>query len=327
MRFACSWVLGLATLVACSSEPAAEETPRRRPRPTAADFNPSKALGDLSVLDPRSRAAFEAGPEDFPPLPEPEAGDWLAQHNEPPQSVGNFWVSEPNKPGVDGRSVLYILPLGEVPMTTDLKRHATAFFDMPVKVLPTVELEAMEVTNRDRSSGPQWLAPDIQQYLQSNLPEDAYAMVGVTMVDLYPRADYNFVFGLASPRKRTGVFSFARYDPRFGNPDAAPDPNLVRRRALKILAHEVGHMFGMLHCVHHACALNGTNHLDELDEAPPHLCPVCLRKLHLLTDVDLEGRYRSLELSYAEAEWPEAAEFVRRRRKRINAAVSVDRSR
>lgn len=313
--------LVLVAAVACSSDPAPDHAPRKRPRPTAADFNPSKALGDLSQLDPRTRAAFEAAPDDFPPLREPEAGDWLAQHNEPPQSVGNFWVSEPNKPGADGRSKLYILPLGEVPMVGDLKRHASAFFGMPVSVLPQIELDAMAVTKRDRSSGSQWLAPDIQQYLQSNLPEDAYALVGVTMVDLYPRDDYNFVFGLASPRKRTGVFSFARYDPRFDNPEAPPDPGAMRQRAMKILAHEVGHMFGMLHCVHHACVLNGTNHLEELDGAPPHLCPVCLRKLHLLTDIDLEGRYRSLEVSYSEAKWSEAAEFVRRRRRRMDEAL------
>ena len=35
------------------------------------------------------------------------------------------------------------------------------------------------------------------------------------MTDLYPRDEWNYVFGLASIRERTGVFSFARYDNRF----------------------------------------------------------------------------------------------------------------
>ena len=40
-------------------------------------------------------------------------------------------------------------------------------------------------------------------------------MIGVSLTDLYPRDEWNFVFGLASIRERTGVFSFARYDPKF----------------------------------------------------------------------------------------------------------------
>jgi hypothetical protein len=33
--------------------------------------------------------------------------------------------------------------------------------------------------------------------------------------DLYPEDDWNFVFGIASLIKRTGVFSIARYDENF----------------------------------------------------------------------------------------------------------------
>jgi archaemetzincin len=40
-------------------------------------------------------------------------------------------------------------------------------------------------------------------------------MIGVCLSDLYPKDEWNFVFGLASIKGRTGVFSFARYDERF----------------------------------------------------------------------------------------------------------------
>ena len=30
------------------------------------------------------------------------------------------------------------------------------------------------------------------------LPEDAYCMLSVSLIDLYPRDDWNFVFGLAN---------------------------------------------------------------------------------------------------------------------------------
>lgn len=51
--------------------------------------------------------------------------------------------------------------------------------------------------------------------MQTKLPADAFCMIGVSLTDLYPRDEWNFVFGLASIKERTGVFSFARYDERF----------------------------------------------------------------------------------------------------------------
>jgi len=29
------------------------------------------------------------------------------------------------------------------------------------------------------------------------------------------------------------------------------------------MTHEIGHMFGIHHCVHFSCLLNGSNHLEE----------------------------------------------------------------
>lgn len=275
------------------------------------------ALGDLSELPPAVRRAFEAHPEDFAPLPEPGADDWLNWHTEPPQSVGNFWVSGPNRPGHDQRDKFYILPLGPVPDTAKLEVFAHDFFSMPVVVLDPADMSEVQLTRRARDTGDQLLATDLQAYLQSRLPEDAYAMIGLTTEDLYPSDDYNYVFGLASVTERTGVFSLARYDPQFYDPAADPNPVLQRERAFKILAHEAGHMFGIGHCVHHACIMNGANHSEELDRAPLALCPVCLRKLHLLVGFDPKMRYQALQGRYVESELVQAAEFVQTRIGRI----------
>ena len=40
-------------------------------------------------------------------------------------------------------------------------------------------------------------------------------MISILMSDIYPRDEWNFVFGLASLKDITGVFSFARYDENF----------------------------------------------------------------------------------------------------------------
>ncbi len=285
---------------------------------------PSVALGDLSELPPAVRRAFEAHPEDFAPLPEPGPDDWLNWHTEPPQSVGNFWVSGPNRPGDDQRDKFYILPLGPVPDPARLEAFAHDFFTIPVVVLDPADMSEVQLTRRARDTGDQLLATDLQTYLQSHLPRDAYAMIGLTSEDLYPSEDYNYVFGLASTSERTGVFSLARYDPQFYDSTAKPNPVLQRERAFKILAHEGGHMFGIGHCVHHACIMNGANHSEELDRAPLALCPVCLRKLHLLVDFDPSERYRALADAYAEAGLKEAESFARRRLERLSAPPQPD---
>lgn len=51
--------------------------------------------------------------------------------------------------------------------------------------------------------------------LKNYKPEDAFCMLAVTNVDLYPRDSWNFVYGLASAGTGTGVFSFARHEPNF----------------------------------------------------------------------------------------------------------------
>ena len=83
----------------------------------------------------------------------------------------------------------------------------------------------------------------------------------MAITDLYPRDEWNFVFGLASIKDRTGVFSFARYDPRFFEPkEYIPKYDEIFWRAAGVMAHETCHMFGMRHCIYFDCLMNGSNH-------------------------------------------------------------------
>ena len=47
----------------------------------------------------------------------------------------------------------------------------------------------------------------------------------------------------------------------------------------KDLGWELGHCFGMDHCVFYACNLQGTSGLEEDFRCPPYLCPICEAKL------------------------------------------------
>jgi archaemetzincin len=258
------------------------------------------AIGLTTALPQPLQRALEPQ-DDFEPLPEPGPSDWLANHAEAGQTFDQFTRSLPNRPD-NHRRKLYLQPLGgfdesDAPSLDQLRRFTAAFFMMEVGVLPPSEWAGNHITSRRNpwSGQRQLLTGDILNLLQARLPEDAFALLGITMTDLYPDPSWNFVFGQASSRDRVGVYSFARYDPRFyGQAPTADTHKLMLRRSCKVLAHETCHMFGIEHCVWFRCLLNGSNHLVESDARPLHLCPVDLRKLQWSTGFDVVERYRRL---------------------------------
>ena len=279
-------LLGLVFLFAAATFHAPDPAERRQ------------ALGPLNDLPPGLPSALLED-SSFSPIPVPGPMDWLASHAEVGQTFEQFVASKPNRPG-GGRGVIYLQPIGDFPASDApsldfLQKYASAFFGLPVKVQPSISLKGSGARSRQNAdTGRQFLTGDLIKMLRGKLPEDAYCRLGVTMVDLYPDPRWNFVFGQASLTERVGVYSFVRYEPGlYGEhpPDARKTALL---RSCKVLAHETGHMFGMAHCIHYLCVMNGTNSLGETDSRPLHLCPVCLRKLQWSAGFDAADRYRKL---------------------------------
>jgi archaemetzincin len=65
-------------------------------------------------------------------------------------------------------------------------------------------------------------------------------------------------------------------------------------RVCRTAAHELGHCFGIDHCVYYACSMQGTGSLREDARQPPFLCPVDLAKLSYATGATAVQRYRAL---------------------------------
>jgi len=257
--------------------------------------------------------------EDFAPIRQPGPEDWLVAHPERGQTFDAFCDSAVVHPN-PGRSVIYLIPLGSFPDDTsppleELRLYTEAYFQLDVKVLAEFHPEPEQFWPRTNkhTHNRQVLTTAIMDFLYTQLPPDAFCLLGVTMEDLYPDPSWNFVFGQAWPERRVGVYSFARYDPAFSHKDRPADyRSLLFRRSCKVLAHEVGHLFGLHHCVYFDCLLNGSNSLAETDAAPAHLCPICLRKLRFAVQFDAVVRYRELSGFCHRHGWTDEAEWTDR---------------
>jgi archaemetzincin len=275
-----------------------------------------RAVGPLEHLPPATRKAFEYTSH-FAPIPTPAPNDWLRLNPERGQTVHDYIASHPNRPEPP-RDHVYVQPLGELPAergptTEELAAHAHAYFGLRVTVLPVRTLDELGVPSRVLDGHNQLQANAVLDVLHAELPHDAYCLIAVTLEDLYPEDDFSYVFGYARLRSRVGVFSFARYHPDFFGESFAVDRKVVVQRALKVMSHELGHMFGLEHCIHLHCIMNGANHLSELDRAPLHLCPVCLRKLHVALGFDPMAREQALAEHYSRLGLHEAADWSRQR--------------
>lgn len=292
-----------------------------------------EAVGNLEGLDPVLRRTFSDAGE-FESKKAAGAFDWLATHAEPGQTYLEYSQSGAALPK-DKRTKLYLLPIGGfdpelAPDLEKLKAYSSAYFyPLTVELLPVVPDAEVKATSRINpgTGKKQWLTQDILKAMWQKLPADAYAMLSVTMTDLYPNDSWNFVFGHALAERRVGVFSFARYHPAWSGEAAdGATKTLVLRRALKVLTHEMGHMFGIDHCIHFQCNMNGANHLEEADTTPMDLCPVCLRKLHHAIGFDPVKRYEKMMAFDAANDLKLEAEWIERRIEVIRAVSNPQKA-
>lgn len=235
---------------------------------------------------PAKPSAYDS--DGFAPLGAPGPLDWLGSHSEKGQNYEQFLHSYRNRPDAR-RKVLYLQPIGDVDAARleKLRRFMHAYFVLEARVLPSVAIDP-KVTSRLAGDERQYLAGDFLPILRQRLPNDAFCILGITTVDLYPQPSWGFVFGIGSFTERVGVYSLNR----FGRGGVSETE--VLRRSCKVLAHETLHMFGMAHCIWYGCVLNGSNSLPELDGRPLHACPVELRKMRAAIHFDHVARYRAI---------------------------------
>lgn len=262
---------------------------------------------------------FAFDPELFQTKRPPGSGDWMASQKEVPQSFDAYVGGKPVRVS-DGRRVIVIQPLGpfsagDAAVLESLREYTSVFFQLPVRLAPARQLpmHGFRVRPDIAPRHVQFLTGVLLSELAAHLPDDAVCVLGVTMMDLYPQASWNFVFGQASISHRVGIYSLWRY----GETEDRGQRRTFLTRALKVLAHEAGHMFSILHCQANECLMNGSMSLGEMDRAPLHLCPICLHKLQWNLGFDVARREAHLLQFYQRHGLADEASWTTKRLRRL----------
>jgi archaemetzincin len=115
-------------------------------------------------------------------------------------------------------------------------------------------------------------------------PHDARALA-VVGVDLFSRG-LNFVFGTAHQAGRKAVISIWRLRQEVYY--LPPDASLLRKRILTEAVHELGHTYGLGHCVSGSCVMGFSNSISETDDKGWKLCRNCREALHKFTGTPID---------------------------------------
>lgn len=99
--------------------------------------------------------------------------------------------------------------------------------------------------------------------------------IGLFRVDLcIPILTY--IFGQAPLNGNTGIASLYRLrNEQYG---MKKDEELLLDRFKKVVTHEFGHMFGLIHCHVPTCVMRSSTYVEDLDQKSHHLCHKCRQR-------------------------------------------------
>jgi archaemetzincin len=236
-------------------------------------------------------------------LETPKPGEWLYEHKEPGQSFQQYKKSAPPR-CTDSNYLIYLKPVGHFSNLQQgvlklTRQYVEIFFQQKTVLLETVpDTRVPAGARRMRTEGYEQLLASyiLDTMLKGQIPAKGIVVMAITEKDLYPKEDWNFVFGLASYKDRVGVSSIYRLQD-----EALHTGNFTKclERLIKVSTHEIGHMFSLHHCTYARCLMNGSNHLGETDAAPARLCSQCQKKLLWNMRFDINKRLRKLAEFFA----------------------------
>lgn len=107
---------------------------------------------------------------------------------------------------------------------------------------------------------------------------NSFKKIGLFKVDLFiPILTY--IFGQAILNGNAGIASPYRLRNELYGLDK--NEKLLNDRLKKVIIHETGHMFGLIHCQNPICIMRSSTYVEDIDQKEQHLCTSCRTKIGL----------------------------------------------
>ena len=108
--------------------------------------------------------------------------------------------------------------------------------------------------------------------LLKQCPSDAVKMLTITENDIFIPM-LSFIFGHAQLNGRVALVSTARLRQEFYRLPA--NRTLLMARTIKESIHEIGHTFGLIHCMNKTCPMSLSTTIQQVDTKTDELCDNC----------------------------------------------------
>ena len=112
--------------------------------------------------------------------------------------------------------------------------------------------------------------------INNEFAADSSKTLGLFDIDLFiPILTY--IFGQAYLNGRMGIVSIYRLsNEKYG---IKTDDKILLERFRKEAIHELGHMFGLIHCSDPVCVMRSSTYVEDIDQKSHALCSVCRMQL------------------------------------------------
>ena len=177
------------------------------------------------------------------------------------------------KPALEEKKIL-LISCGhfEKDITSQISEDVVKQFHFPLH-FKTCSLDIGDFYNPGRR---QYDANQILKAISLKAPSEYFKVMGLLRVDLFiPILTY--IFGQAALNGNIAIASLYRLrNELYG---LTPDNQMLTERFSKVVIHEMGHLFGLIHCLDPVCIMRSSTYMEDLDQKEKHFCPECREKL------------------------------------------------
>lgn len=154
---------------------------------------------------------------------------------------------------------------------------------MALEFAHPVELRdcSLDISHFYNAGRRQYDANKLLRAITERAPDNEIKVIGLVRVDLYiPILTY--IFGQAALNGYTGLASLYRLKSEHYGLKANYD--LLIDRFGKVIIHELGHTFGLIHCTNPICVMRSSTYVEDLDQKEKKFCHHCRSQLQSRTD-------------------------------------------